>query len=329
MKHDFTMIEGPPGPETVIAGKRYLYFGGTGYLGLAGHPEVAQAVCSAARDFGLHSGTARAGIGTSPPVAEVEQKAAEFFGKDDGYYLCSGYLAAHVMISAIAPTVDALLIDEFSHYSMVEACRLAMTPVRTFRHNDITSLDELARKCGRALVIADAVGPVTGEIAPIKEFQQVLQRQEGSALLLDDAHGFGVLGVQGRGTLEQANVWEKTNDSCNDGVRFYVCGTLAKALGGFGGIIPGERDFISSIRSASHYFLAASGPASPVAAGSAKALEIVMREPSLRESLKRNSRHLRAELQRIGLSVPQRETAHLGVTTGDAKQMKRVTELLK
>ena len=206
------MIEGPPGPETVIAGKRYLYFGGTGYLGLAGHPEVAQAVCRAAREFG------------------------------------SGYLAAHVMISAVAPTVDMLLIDEFSHYSVVEACRLAMTPVRTFRHNDITSLDELARKSGRALVIADAVGPVTGEIAPIEEFQRVLQRKEGSALLLDDAHGCGVLGVQGRGTLEQADVWERTNDSCNDGVRFYVCGTQAKALGGFGGIIPGDRDFISSIR---------------------------------------------------------------------------------
>jgi len=329
VKRDFTMIEGPPGPETVIAGRRYLYFGGTSYLGLAGHPEVAQAVCTAARDFGLHSGTARAGIGTSPPVAEVEQKAAEFFGRDDAYYLCSGYLAAHVMISAIAPTVDALLIDEFSHYSVVEASRLVMKPVRTFRHNDITSLDELARKSGRVLVIADAVGPVTGEIASIREFQQVLQRQEGSALLLDDAHGFGVLGVQGRGTLEQADIWERTNDSCDDGVRFYVCGTLAKALGGFGGIIPGDCDFISSIRSASHYFLAASGPASPVAAGSAKALEIVMREPTRRESLKRNSRHLRAELQRIGLSVPQGETAHLGVTTGNAKHMKRVNELLK
>jgi glycine C-acetyltransferase/8-amino-7-oxononanoate synthase len=329
MSSGHLLMEGPPGPETVIAGRRYLYFGGTSYLGLASHPEVIEAVCSAARLFGLHSGTNRGYVGTSPPVAEVESRAADFFAKDDAYYLCSGYSAPHVMISALAPSVDALLIDECSHYSVLEASRLADKPVKTFRHRNADHLRSLARESGTVLVAADAIGPVTGEIVPLGDFLHALQECEGSALLLDDAHGFGVLGSHGRGTLERAGVWERTNGLTDEVVRIHVCGTLSKGLGGFGGIVPGSCDFISLIRRGSHYFEGSSGPASPIAAGSAKALEIVMREPTLRESLKRNSSNLRTALRRLGLSVPEGEAAHFGVTTGDARHLRQVSESLK
>ena len=109
----------------------------------------------------------------------------------------------------------------------------------------------------------------------------------------------------------------------------FVCGTLAKALGGFGGIIPGTREFVQCVRTASHYFDGASAPASAVAGATAKALEIVMREPSLRASLRENTLHLRAGLRAMGLAVPEGATAHFGVSAGDAANMQRIHETLK
>ena len=120
-----SLMQSPPGPETIIDGVRYLYFAGTSYLGLAAHPEVIEAGCEAMRRYGVHSATTRARFGTIPPVLEVEQRAAEFFGTEDAFYFGSGYIANHIMVAALAPEVDAVLVDEAAHYCVAEAARLS------------------------------------------------------------------------------------------------------------------------------------------------------------------------------------------------------------
>ena len=325
-----SLMQSPPGPETTIDDVRYLYFAGTSYLGLAAHPEVIEAGCEAMRRYGVHSATTRARFGTIPPVLEVERRAAEFFGTEDAFYFGSGYIANHIMVAALAREVDAVLVDEAAHYCVAEATRLAGLPVATFRHRDADDLARLARERPRVLVMADAVGPSSGALGPVPEYMRALSGCERALLLLDDAHGFGVLGENGRGLLDDLGLWKKVNAMPADrGVSLFVCGTLAKALGGFGGIIPGTRDFVQRVRTSSHYFDGASAPASAVAGATAKALEIVMREPSLRASVRENTFHLRAELRALGLVVPEGGTAHFGVSAGDAANMQRIHETLK
>jgi 8-amino-7-oxononanoate synthase len=148
----YSIMQSAPGPETVIDGVRYLYFGGTSYLGLSNHPEVVEAGCAALRQFGVHSATTRARFGTNPPVLEVERRAAEFFGTEDAFYFGSGYLSNHILVAALAADADVVLVDEAAHYCVLEATRLAGKPVHTFRHRDPDNLAEVAKRHDRVRV---------------------------------------------------------------------------------------------------------------------------------------------------------------------------------
>ena len=323
-------MQSAPGPETVIDGVPYLYFAGTSYLGLAGHPDVIAAGCAALRQYGVHTATTRALVGTNPPVQEVERLAAEYFGTEEAFYFGSGYMANHIMVSALAADADAVAVDESAHYCVREAARLAGRPVICFRPGDATDLKKATRNLARVLVLSDAVGSSSGTLAPVGEYLDVLKQQPGSMLLLDDAHGFGVLGPDGRGWLDELGLWSHVNGGApRDGVALFVCGTLAKALGGFGGIIPGTRPFVARVRAGSHYFDGASAPASAVAGSTAKALEIVCRDPSLRARLRENVLWLRQKLRELGLAVPDGSTANFGVSIGDAADMQRIHQTLK
>lgn len=323
-------MESAPGPETVIDGVPYLYFGGTSYLGLAGHPEVIEAGCAALRRYGVHSATSRAWFGTNPAVAEVERRAAEFFGTEDAFYFGSGYVANHVMVNALAPGLEVVLVDQSAHYCVQEAAKLAGVPVVTCRARDAEELARQVKGRRRVLVMADAVGPTSGAVAPVAGFLRVLADCPESHLLLDDAHGFGVLGEHGRGAYEECGLWYQVNGGGLPGAtQLWVCGTLSKALGGFGGIVPGTQEFVARARQASHYFDGASGPASAEAGASAKALELVLREPDLRRRLRANASRLRAALRELGLSVPDGHSAQYGVSIGTAEHMRRIHEGLK
>jgi 7-keto-8-aminopelargonate synthetase-like enzyme len=324
------LMQSAPGPETIIDGVRYLYFGGTSYLGLAAHPEVIEAGCGALRQFGVHTATTRSGFGTNPPVQEAERRAAEYFGMEEAFYFGSGYVSNHILASALAPEADAVFVDRSAHYCVVEAARGAGLPLILFEPRDPEALARATANAKRVLVMADAVGSATGALAPVNEYLRVLEGHERAILLLDDAHGFGVLGPNGRGLLDELGLWPRANrESDSDSVQIVVGGTLAKALGGFGGIIPGTPHFVSAARKGSHYYDGASAPGSAAAASTAKALEIVMREPALRVRLRENALELRRRLRGLGLTVPDGATAHFGIVIGDAENMRRVHEALK
>ena len=325
-----SMMESAPGPEVVQDGARFLYFGGTGYLGLASHPEVIEAGCDALRRFGLHSATSRSLFGTNPPLVEAERRAAEFFGTQDAFYFASGYVSNHILVPCMVGDAEQVLIDDAAHYCIAEAARLTGLPVVPFRSRDAADLSHRLRGLRRVLVLSDAVCPVTGRVAPAREYLSALQDCDSATLLLDDAHGFGVLGPRGRGLLDELGLFEAANGGLGSGLaRIGVCGTASKALGGFGGLIPGTFEFVERVRSASHYFDGASAPACPVAAATAKALEIAKRDPCLRQQLAANSARLRHGLRSLGLDVPEGRTAHFGFQVGDAAEMRRIHEGLR
>lgn len=324
------LMQSPVGPEVTIDGVRYLYFGGSCYLCMQAHPEVVEAGVQGLRSHGLHTGTSRAGFGTCQALLDVERLAALYFGVEDAYYFGSGYVANHVMVSMLGADVDAILIDEAAHFSGQEAARVAGKTVIPFSHGDPRALRKATEPYSRVLVMADAVGPSSGVIAPVAAYLEILSKVPESRLLLDDAHGFGVLGENGRGLLEELGLWKHVNGGVLwNGVELAVCGTLAKALGGFGGVIPGSQAFVTAARQASHYYEGATPQPPAITAASAKALEILISDCERRSRLRRNIAYLREGLFGLGVTVPEGASANFGITVGNGNQMKAVHKALK
>jgi len=329
------VMQSPPGAETVIDGRRYLYFAGTGYLGLQGHKEVIRAACEATQRYGIGSATSRSGVGDTPPTLAVERRAAELFGTEDSFYFMSGYVGNNILTLLLEGAFDAVFVDELSHYCVLEAGRLSGRPVFRFRHRDAGALQEsLARnlKPGqRPLVTSDGVFAGLGRIAPVADYREVLRNYPGAIICVDDAHAVGVLGAAGRGTYEHAglmtdgvNSEELAEGGPTDGPRLLFCGTLSKAVGGFGGIIPGSRRFIERVKAESHYYDGASAPPVPAAAATARALELINNDPGMRTRLWENVRAVKRGLGRLGLDTDDTPVPIICLTIGSAENMQRI-----
>ncbi len=315
------LMQSPPGAETVIDGRRYLYFVGTGYLGLQGHAEVIRAACDAAARYGVGSATTRAGYGTTPPLVEVERLAAQLLAAEAAFHFPSGYAGNHILVGALAGQFDAVFLDELSHYCLVEAAQAGGRPVFRFAHCDPdalrTALRDRLPPQERPLVMTDGLFAARGDIAPLNEYRTVLADYPGAMLLVDDAHGLGVLGQHGRGTLEYAGLGGAGGGTVS-------CGTLSKALGGYGGIIAGSRPWIERLKSTSHWYDGASPLPPPLLAASARALELVLAQPQLRVRLQENVARLRAGLARLGLPCPQTPSPVICLRLGTAERMRQI-----
>jgi 8-amino-7-oxononanoate synthase len=323
------LMQSPPGAVTQIDGRECLYFVGTGYLGLQSDPAVIRAACEATERYGIHSATTRAGFGNSPPTLLAEQRTAELFGTEAAFYFASGYASNSILLAAIQDQFDALFIDALAHYSVQEAARQSGRPVFGVRHRDPNYLQELLqerlRPGQRPLVLSDGVFSVRGTIAPVAEYRRVLAGYPGAALFLDDAHAVGVLGQHGRGTFEQADLSTAGINADSDaGDGLFLTATASKALGGFGGIIPGSRSFIERVKKASHWFDGASAPVAAAAAATARAIELVMAEPSLRGRLHANVRLLKDGLRRMGFEANQTCVPIVCLEIGSAENMQRI-----
>jgi len=319
---------------TRIDGREYFYFGGTGYLGLAGHADVISAACDALRRYGIHTSTSRSGYGNSPLTLQVERLAAEFFGTAGAFYFTSGYAGNHILISAVANRADVVLADESVHFCLAEASRLLGLPVERFRHRDCQDLRQKLRQHAgtgqRPLVLTDGVFSMSGAVAPIDQYADLLRGYATATLLVDDAHGFGMIGGNGRGSLEHFGLWDEVNaDPARDGLGLYVCGTLSKAIGGYGGILPGSLALLDCVRQTSHYYEGASAPMSAAAGATAKALQIAMQQPQLRRRAIHNAQRVRGGLRALGLEVDDWPTPIIGLSIGSSENMRRIHDELR
>jgi 7-keto-8-aminopelargonate synthetase-like enzyme len=314
---------------------------GTGYLGLQGHPEVIRAACEATQQYGIHSATSRAGFGNTPPTLSVERHAAEFFGSEAAFCFPSGYAGNSILLRMIESNFDALFVDEYSHYCVFEAATQSGRPVHRFHHRDAGDLAENLRKHlrpgERPLVMSDGVFSARGTIAPLADYVAAMAPFPGGALLIDDAHGVGVLGHRGRGTLEFFGLFDgpfagSINASTSPtagGCPAYLCATLSKALGGYGGIIPGSQAFIDCAHRASHWYDGASAPPAAVAAASARALELIQADANLRPQLWLNVRRLKDGLRAMGFDIDDTPVPIICLVAGDADNMRRIQQELK
>jgi 8-amino-7-oxononanoate synthase len=323
-KYKFVMGRGP-GPETIINGTRFLYFGGTGYFGFQTHPELIKAAQKAVAEFGMCSATSRNVFGTSPLHLEVENKAREFFGTEDSIYLPSGYLINIAGLQSLAQLqrFDAMFVDDGAHWSITDVMYAVQKPVYTFAHGDPENLGRKLKanlKAGqKPLVVSDGIFPTFGKIAPIPEYLKQVEPYDG-CMWLDDCHAIGVLGTNGRGTYEYYGLR-------SDRLRYG--GTLSKAVGAHGGIIPGTEEFVLPIR-AGHIVNGANASVSAAAAAAVKGMELMMTQPGLRQQLWRNARQLKAGLKAIGFDQDDSPVPIAAWVLKTGEDMDRVhTELMK
>jgi len=316
------IMESAPGPETVINGKRCLYFGGTGYFALHGHPEVIEAGVAAFRKFGCHSATSRTGFGNTPVQIELERRIAEYFGTEDSIHFVSGYLDNLFLVQALKDRVGAIFIDETAHFSIRDAVYSALKPVFTFKHRDPEDLArnlKLHVKAGDVpLVMTDGIFPTFGLIAPVPDYVKILEPYQGY-LCLDDSHSVGVLGPNGRGTYEHFGV---KSDRC------FFAGTMSKAFGGHGGFIPATKAFIDHIKATCGAYPGATPSPTPAMAASIKGLEIVTREPQRRERLRRNVVQAKAGLKKLGFETNDNPVPIVTWVMKSADEMKKVQKAL-
>lgn len=310
------VMQSAPGAVTAIDGREYLYFVGTGYHALQGHPELIAACAEGARRYGTGSGTARTGFGNNPALLEVERAAAEFFGAEDSVYYVSGYLGFSIYAEILREDHDLFLLDELSHYSVLAGMRQCGAQYVTFRHADPGSLaDTLKQRLRpgqRPLVVSDGVFPIGGDIAPADEYARILADYDGWGIYLDDAHGVGVLGAAGRGVYEHLGL---------AGPQFHFSGTLSKAFGGHGGVIPGPRDVIGRIRATSHWIIGSSPTPPSLALATVRGIAILREHPELLTRLRENVRFVKDSLRALGLPMNDTPMPIVCITAGGREKL--------
>lgn len=282
------------GPKVVFDGREFDYFAGSGYLGLQTHPEVLRAAHTALDRYGLSTATSRGGFGEHPVYDELEREACAFFDAQKTIHLPSGYLGAAVLTQATGQFFEHVFVDAAAHFSLWDAAHLTNLPLTPFTHLQPGALADALRTelnaGARPLVLSDGVFPISGEIAPLPEYLQIVAGYAG-LIYIDDAHAAGVLGPNGRGSMDYYGIAPGT---CR------AAATLAKALGGFGGVLWGEAAWIERVERNSRICVGASPPPLVTALASARALALARTKPSLREQLWGNVARLKSGLRGLG-----------------------------
>ncbi len=289
------ILDSPAGPEVVSDGRRLVFLGGTNYLGLNGHPAVVESLRDGATRWGISSSGSRTTSGTAAPHLELESRLRELLEVDAAFIVSSAYLGNHVLCQALGDGFDVLVADELAHSSLRDAASLlAGRSHAAYRHRDAghaRAIATAARSEGRRPLLAtDAVFPTSGLLAPIDDLLAVARELDGG-LLLDDAHGFGVLGERGRGTPEHLGIPHR---------EVLLAATFSKALGCFGGFVSGPTALGDRIGTSGAWTGAT--PLPPAMASAAlTALDLACADDALRTRLRQNTERLKRGLDELGI----------------------------
>lgn len=306
-------IQSDPGPTITIDGRSVILMASNNYLGLATHPVLKEAAIEATRRYGVGAGASRLVSGTLAPHAELETALARFKGTEASLVFSSGYLANIGLIPALIGPGGLILADRLCHASLIDGCRLSGAEFRVFRHRDVAQLDGLLAKHAhrrQTLIVTDGVFSMDGDLAPLPELVAVAERYE-TQLLVDDAHGTGVMGIRGRGTLEHYGLESR--------VPFHM-GTLGKALGTSGAYIAGAEKVISYMVNRARSFIYSTAPPPSSAAASIAALELIRSEPERRMRLWENQARLQGGLKNLGFRLTDSRSPILPVLIGDPQK---------
>jgi glycine C-acetyltransferase len=299
-------------------GKQVINLASNNYLGLTSHPRLIEAALQATRTYGVGSGAVRTIAGTMRIHMELEEKIAAFKNVEACVVFQSGFAANAGTVSSILGKEDFILSDELNHASIIDGARLSRAKIKVFRHKDIAHCEELLRELenepGRKLIITDGVFSMDGDIGPVDKLAALAERY-GAIMMVDDAHASGVLGTNGRGSVDHFG--------CHGRVDVQV-GTLSKAIGSLGGYVCGSRDLIDYLYHRARPFLFSTSHPPSVAASCIAAFDLLQSEPERIDRLWENTRYFKTELGRSGfdiggLTTPASETPITPIIVGDGR----------
>lgn len=314
-------LSSPQGVLVSVGGERLLSFCSNDYLGLASDARIIAAFCEAAEVYGVGAGASHLITGHSAVHAALEEELAEFVAAPRALVFSTGYMANLGVVTALTDRQSVVFEDKLNHASLIDAARLARVAVKRYRHVDTTRLAALlAAAGGPKLITSDAVFSMDGDIAPLAELL-ALAKQHGARLLLDDAHGLGVLGAEGRGTLAQQGI------SIEEPIA--LMGTLGKAFGVFGAFVAGSEVLIETLIQHARTYIYTTALPPAIAAATRASLQIVRAESWRRERLQARIEQFVAGAKALGLPLADSPTPIQPVILGEAADTLVVSQRLR
>src|SRR3954466_7669377 len=310
------VLEDEQEPVCTFDGKRVINLASNNYLGLTTHPKLREAALAATKKYGVGPGAVRTIAGTMKLHIELEEKIARFKNVEACVVFQSGFTANAGTVSAILGKEDFIISDELNHASIIDGARLSKAKILVFRHKDIAHAEEhlksIADQPGRKLLITDGVFSMDGDIGPLPGLCDVAEKY-GAIMMVDDAHASGVLGRNGRGTIDHFDVHGRVD---------IQVGTLSKAIGALGGYVAGNSNLIDFLCPRARPFLFSTSHPPSVVLACMAALDVLTQEPEIIERLWENTRFFKQGLQRLGFNTGLSESPITPVIAGEgAKAM--------
>jgi len=299
-------------PVSRFDGREVINLSSNNYLGLTTHPKLRARALEAIEKWGVGSGAVRTIAGTMVVHMELEEKIARFKHVEAAVVFQSGFTANAGTVQAILGREDIIVSDQLNHASIIDGCRLSRAEIKVFPHKDMEAceniLKEIEARKGRKLLVTDGVFSMDGDIAPLPQLVELAEKY-GCIMMIDDAHASGVLGRNGRGTVDHFNLHGRVD---------IQVGTLSKAIGALGGYICSTHDTIEFLYHRGRPFLFSTSHPPSVAATCLAALEVLEEEPQLIDRLWANTRFFKEGLKKLGLNTGVSETPITPVIVGDA-----------
>ena len=313
----FRCIESEQNTEVIMSGRKVLMFGSNSYLGLTNHPKVIEAAVEATRKYGTGCAGSRFLNGT----LDLHLQLAEFVGKEDAIIYSTGFQVNLGVVSCVTGREDYVICDELDHASIVEGRRLSFSTILKFKHNDMESLEKELQKCrpdAVKLIVVDGVFSMEGDIANLPEIVRLSKKYDAN-IMVDEAHGLGVLGNHGRGTCDHFGLTKEVD---------LIMGTFSKSLAAIGGFIAADESIINYLRhnSRSYIFSASNTPAATAAARAA--LQIMKNEPERIEHLWDITNYSLKCFRELGFEIGHTSTPIIPLYVRDMEKTFMVTKML-
>jgi 8-amino-7-oxononanoate synthase len=315
LKYDpyYHVVEGVSGSTVEVEGRPMVMMSSNEYLGLSQHPKVREAAKKAIDQWGTSPCGSRLANGSRRYHAELEEAMAAFLGKEACQITTAGYLACMAGVTSLAHKGDALIVDKSIHSALWDGVSLSPATIERFSHEDMASLEGLLVQLDPnqpKIIIVDAVYSMEGHVASLPELVRLADRHE-AFLIIDDAHGFGVLGEQGRGTASHFGLTEDVD---------LIVGSFSKSLASTGGFLAGDKSTIEYLRSSCRQIIFSAAIAPSAAAAALASLQVMQTEPQHRERLLANTKHLQGILDALGLDYWDSPTPAVPIVIGNKEK---------